>query len=90
MAVAMYFQPKDFTRAKYEEAMRLLEEAGASRPAGRTHHSSFGSDDAVMVYDVWESQEQFDAFGETLIPILAKLGVDPGQPDVMPVINVVQ
>lgn len=90
MAVAMYFQPKDFTRAKYEEALRRLEEAGAGRPAGRTHHSSFGSDDAVMVYDIWESQEQFETFGETLIPILTELGVDPGQPDVMPVVNVIQ
>jgi len=90
MAIAMYFQPKDFTRAKYDEAIRLLEEAGAARPEGRSHHSSFGSDDAVMVYDIWDSQEEFEAFGETLIPILTSLGVDPGQPDVMNVINVIQ
>ena len=43
-----------------------------------------------MVYDVWDSQEDFDAFGQTLMPILAELGVDPGQPDVMPVHNIVQ
>jgi hypothetical protein len=90
MAIAMYFRPKDFTRAQYEQAMALLERAGAGRPAGRTHHSSFGSDDAVMVYDVWESQEQFDEFGKTLIPILSELGVDPGQPEVTHVINIVQ
>ena len=38
-----------------------------------------------MVYDVWESQAAFDKFGETLTPILSKVGVDPGAPDVMPV-----
>jgi hypothetical protein len=27
-----------------------------------------------MVYDVWDSQEDFDAFGQTLMPILAELG----------------
>jgi hypothetical protein len=43
-----------------------------------------------MVYDVWESQETFDAFGQTLMPILAELGVDVGAPDVMPAHNVVQ
>jgi hypothetical protein len=32
----------------------------------------------------------FDAFDQTLMPILAEAGVDPGQPDVMPVHNIVQ
>ena len=43
-----------------------------------------------MVYDVWDSQESFDAFGQTLMPILEQLGVDTGQPDVMSVHNIVQ
>jgi hypothetical protein len=38
-----------------------------------------------MVYDVWESQETFEAFGAKLMPILAELGIDVGQPAVMPV-----
>jgi hypothetical protein len=43
-----------------------------------------------MVYDVWDSQEDFDAFGQTLMPILGEMGIDPGQPDVMPVHNIAQ
>ena len=43
-----------------------------------------------MVYDVWESQETFDAFGQTLMPILSAMHVDMGNPDVMPVHNVIQ
>ena len=31
-----------------------------------------------MVYDVWESPEAFATFGETLMPILTDIGVDPG------------
>jgi hypothetical protein len=38
-----------------------------------------------MVYDIWGSQEAFDAFGSTLMPILAEVGIDPGEPAVMPV-----
>jgi hypothetical protein len=38
-----------------------------------------------MVYDIWESQETFDAFGATLMPILGELGIDPGQPAAMPI-----
>jgi hypothetical protein len=41
----------------------------------------------MMVFDVWDSQAEFDAFGATLMPILQEIGVDPGQPDVMPIHN---
>jgi hypothetical protein len=43
---------------------------------------------AIHVFDLWESMEQFQKFGETLIPILKKLGVDPGQPQVTKIHNV--
>ena len=36
-----------------------------------------------MVYDLWESPEIFQAFGSTLMPILADIGVDPGEPAVL-------
>jgi hypothetical protein len=42
------------------------------------------------VFDIWESQDQFEAFGQTLIPILSELGVDPGQPMAAEVHNVIQ
>jgi hypothetical protein len=29
---------------------------------------------------VWESEEAFAAFGEHLMPILAQHGIDPGEP----------
>lgn len=47
-------------------------------------------DGKINVFDVWESQEAFDAFGATLMPILGELGVDPGTPVTMPVHNVIQ
>jgi hypothetical protein len=41
------------------------------------------------VFDIWESQEAFDAFGSTLLPIMSGLGVDPGAPMVARVHNVI-
>jgi hypothetical protein len=38
-----------------------------------------------MVYDIWESPEAFQAFGEILMPIIAKVGFDPGEPAIMPI-----
>jgi hypothetical protein len=90
MAIAVYFHPEAMSAGQYDEVMQKLEAAGQGKPKGRSHHSTFGSEASLMVYDVWDSQEDFDAFGQTLMPILAELGVDPGQPDVLPVHNIVQ
>ena len=43
----------------------------------------------ISVFDIWESQEAFEAFGPTLMPILAGLGVEVGEPMVAPVHNVI-
>ena len=38
-----------------------------------------------MVYDIWESPESWNAFGETLMPILTEVGIEAGEPAVMPI-----
>jgi hypothetical protein len=38
---------------------------------------------------VWESKETFEAFGATLLPILAAAGVDPGEPMISEAHNVI-
>jgi hypothetical protein len=48
------------------------------------------SDGAIQVFDTWESQEEFDAFGKTLLPILAGVGVELNEPMVARVYNVIQ
>jgi hypothetical protein len=50
---------------------------------GRLHHSCFGDDGDLMVYDIWDSSESFGEFGKALMPILARVGVDPGEPGIM-------
>ena len=68
---------------------QIIEKAGAGNPAGRSYHAAFGPKDKLMVFDVWTSQAAFDKFGKTLMPILQQLGIDPGQPAVMPVHKVI-
>src|SRR5262245_3965461 len=89
MAIGVYFAPAAMSAAKYDECVKLLRNAGAGNPAGRTYHASFGPDDKLMVFDVWTSQAAFDKFGKTLMPILQQLGIDPGQPSVMAVHRVI-
>ena len=89
MTLAIYFHPKSLTAVQYDSAIKELAAAGAGSPAGRSHHSCFGTDGDLMVYEVWESQQAFEEFGKVLIPILTKIGIDPGAPDVMPVHNII-
>jgi hypothetical protein len=90
MALGFYFTPSGFTKKQYDEALRRLDAAGAGAPAGRSYHVAMEIDGAIAVFDVWDSQEAFEAFGATLIPIMAELGADPGQPMVAPVHNVIE
>jgi hypothetical protein len=50
----------------------------------------FGSGDKMKVSLVWDSKEQFDAFAERLMPILAEVGLDPGEPEVFEVHNIIK
>ena len=90
MALGFYFSPESFTTDQYDTCIKRLEDAGQGAPAGRQYHVAFKSSDGLHVFDVWDSQESFEEFGKTLVPIMAELGADPGTPDVTEVYNVIQ
>jgi len=90
MALAFYFSPTTpMSAGQYDECITRLQKAGAGHPPGRLYHSCFGGPDYLAVFDVWTSQAAFDAFGQTLMPIMQAIGADPGQPHVMVVHNVI-
>jgi hypothetical protein len=90
MALGIYIVHEGFTPEKYDEALRRLEAAGAGSPKGRSSHFALESDGSIQVFDVWESQEDFDAFGQTLVPILAELGVELSAPSVASIYNSIE
>ena len=89
MSLVLTFKPAGMTKAKYGEVIKKLEAAGAGSPKGRTYHVCYGDPNGVNVTDVWDSKEDFEAFGQTLIPILQSLGVEPDQPDTKEVHNII-
>ena len=78
------------TSGKYDECIRRLEAAGAGNPPGRLYHVCYGDPNNLIVTDVWDSVENFQKFGETLLPVLNEIGIDPGNPAVHPVHNIVE
>jgi hypothetical protein len=95
MALGFYFTPQSFTVEQYDETVRRLQAAGVGSPLGRPYHCAFSASadrargGGLHVFDVWDSQESFDKFGETLMPIMAELGADPGEPQVAAIHNVI-
>jgi hypothetical protein len=87
MALGFYITGKGFTQDKYDTTLRQLEEAGAGAPNGRMSHVALETDGEIQVFDVWNSQADFDAFGETLLPILTAAGVEINEPMVARVHN---
>jgi hypothetical protein len=90
MALGIYFAHEGFTPDKYASAIKELDAAGAGSPKGRTLHVALESEGTIQVFDIWESQQEFDAFGTTLMPILGKLGVELNEPMVATVHNVIK
>jgi hypothetical protein len=78
------------TAEQYDESVRKLGEAGDWPPDGLDYHVCFGSEGKLRVSEIWDSQEQLTAFGERLMPVLAEVGIAPGEPEVMEIHNIVK
>ncbi|CAN5214835.1 hypothetical protein BH20ACI2_BH20ACI2_04050 [soil metagenome] len=90
MAIVMRFTAQGMNAAKYDEVVKRLEAAGAGAPAGRLYHVCFGNKEELRVSDIWDSMENFEEFGKTLMPIMKDVGVDPGQPEIVEVHNIIK
>ena len=91
MSLVVRFHPNSMTTAMYEEAVRRVEEACAFPPDGMDYHVCFGPEGDLRVSEIWDSQEQFEAFGERLMPILADVGIQfSGGPEILEIHNTVK
>jgi len=90
MSIVVRFTPPNLTAEKYDETIRRLEEDGPLPPDGQDYHVCFGTDGELLVSEIWDSQEAFEAFGERLMPILEQVGIDPGEPTVIQVHNTIK
>jgi hypothetical protein len=90
MSVLIRFAPASLTAAQYDESIRKLEEADIFPPDGLDYHVCFGTDGNLRVSEIWDSQEQLDAFAERLMPVLSEVGIEPGKPELMEIHNIVK
>ena len=90
MSIVVRFKPTNLTAEKYDATNAKFEEAGLEFPPdGMDYHVCFGQDGDLRVSEIWDSREQFEAFGERLMPVLADAGIEfSGEPEVFEVHNV--
>ncbi len=79
------------TQQVYDETLPRVEASGQFPPDGLEYHVAFSADGAFRVSEIWDSLEQFQAFGERLMPILTEGGVElAGEPEIIEVHNIVK
>jgi hypothetical protein len=85
--IGVYYSPESLTQAQYEEVGRKLEAANAPM-AGLKVHTCFGNDGQLAVFEVWETQEAYDAQTPILLPILEDVGIKFARPaDIVPIVS---
>ena len=91
MSIVVRFSPIALTATNYDETLRQLKNVGEWPPAGLDYHVCFGSDGNLKVSEIWNSREQFEAFGKRLMPILTGVGIQfANPPDIFEVHNSVK
>ena len=89
MGIVVRYAPTNLTKQQYDETIQAVNaELGEDAPDGARLHVCFGEDGDLRVSEIWDSREQWEAFGERLMPILARMGVQPNPPDVYEVHNI--
>jgi hypothetical protein len=96
MAIGVYFSFEDASLDQYDDACRRINNGQPMRalsdwPGGGCLAHAAWQEDAggFRVFDVWESPEAFEGFGEKLVPILTEAGITPAEPHIVHLHNFV-
>jgi len=89
MAITVLFDIPGGTQQQYDDVIKALGEMDLAAPAGRLSHVASPRGDGWFVVDVWDSAEEFGRFGESLLPILQRVGLQV-TPEVLPTHNYIR
>jgi quinol monooxygenase YgiN len=85
MPVAVHICPDHMSKQDYERVIAELESSGADRPEGRQFHAAYGDSDNLCMFEVWDSQERFEAHRGDLFETLQGVGLGAGDVKIHPV-----
>jgi len=89
--LARFTPTSNVTTEQYDESVRRLEKAGDWPPKGLVYHVAFGSKGNLRVSEIWDSRDEFDAFGRRLKPVLDDVGIElKGEPEMLEIHNIIK
>lgn len=74
MSILVRFNPSSLTAETYDAVSTNFEASPDWPPDGLDLHVCFQADDGLKVSEIWDSREQYEAFSERLLPVLARRG----------------
>jgi hypothetical protein len=96
MAIGVYFTFEGGTVDQYDEVCRRLNNGQPMTKlsdwpgGGCLAHAAWQEESgALNVFDVWESPEAFQSFGEKLMPQASEVGLPAAEPHIVPLHNFV-
>ena len=75
MSIVVRYHLTGLTRAAYDEMSRRMENAGVWPPEALEMHVLFGSEGDLRVSEIWDSEDQWRAFMDSMLPVLQDVGV---------------
>ena len=78
------------TTEQYEQVKARVSEDGGFPPAGLEYHVCFGPEGHRRVSEIWASRDQFEAFGERLMPAIEEAGIEIVEPEILEVYSEVR
>jgi hypothetical protein len=83
--IGVYIRPTGMTEEQYRSVDEKLRASGV-QPKGTKMHTCFGEGEGIAIFDVWESEDDFNAFASHLGPLVAAAGLEPIAPMIVPMI----
>jgi hypothetical protein len=90
VSVLIRFAPSSLTAEQYDKVVTRLTEEGVFPADGLDYEICFGSEGNLKVSQVWDTKEHMEAFGQRLMPILQEVGINPGEPEIVEVHNIIR
>jgi hypothetical protein len=94
MAIGVYFNFENTTLQQYDEVSRKLNSGQpltklSQWPSGGIlEHAAWQEESgSLCVFDIWESAEAFQSFGEKLMPIVGEVGLPQTEPHIFELHN---
>ena len=75
MSILVRFPSASMTTEQYEQVKKRVSENGPFPPDGMEYHVCYGPEGNRRVSEIWASREQFEAFGERLMPAIQEAGM---------------